>query len=712
MLIDTDRSSQFVALLFLIISVSFLPVGVYGQDGEVLTHAIEESQSKYNDLVFTAGLELIKKGEYEKASGLWYEAKERLTYPDYRIGQHFIRLVTEQKLKEFYPEACEMYFWGLGASDLNNKKAFLELELDFLKPILDGSRFSDLKKYLKEEDPELFEEIKLIWQSLDPTPLTEYNERLMEHWERIAYANEHFYLPEKNIFDDRYMPLIKYGLPDYKKHDYLTHNANQVGYLLSSRIASAQSFQAADDPVGNALLQKAKADLEHRIRELHYSANPEYEIWIYEGFNSSFENVIYLFGRQNGGRMRHYNSIDDFIPSRAYSMTQRNSFINVKFSGEDQTDVNDQDDLSSGISTPPAFPFTPAIIMQLMYYEQLSALDYFFGSRYNRMVSRYMDQTTGLSMSLAREFQNTNTGTMIELRRMAPVEKTAIDDKIFGIDLNAYEYNFLDDEARPYKKYFVSADIGDAAEYDQVFSGRSFNNRYMHRYEMMMGIVSRNESGRTVYKDSIEVPGSQLNTDVYYMFDFPVKNESDMIVLASELRDKYEEPESRAADDSPFLTSLKANGTLEIEPKLKDFQKDKIQVSDIIIGYPSGMRNNDFLNFEISHEKNIPAGLDLNVYYEIYNFNKEASEKAVYEVTYDIVKDPGKILGLFKGKKSAGSGSVTTTVETFDALYKQSLEIETAGIETGNYVLKMEIKDLKTGQVIEIKEPVNVIKNS
>ena len=718
MLTDTDKSKQIAAVFFLSFLALFLADGLYAQSGNVLTHAIEKPESRYNDLVFIAGLELIKKGEYEKASEVWYEAKDRIDTPDYRIGQHFIRLVTEQKLKEYYPEACEMYFWGLGTSELNDKKAFLEIELEFLKPILEGSNYSNLKKYLKEDDQEIFKDLKVIWQSLDPTPLTEYNERLMEHWERIAYANEHFYIPGKDVFDDRYVPLIKYGLPDYKKHDYLTHNANQVGFLLSSRISSAQSFQASNDPIGSALLQKAKADLEHKIRDLHYSANPEYEIWIYEGINTSFDNVIYLFGRQHGGRMRHYNSIDDFIPSRAYSMTDRNSFINVKFSEqqatntEDQTDINDQDNLSTGVSTPPAFPFTPAIIMQLMYYEQLSALDYFFGNRYDRMVSRYMDQTSGLSMSLAREFQNTNTGSMIELRRLAPVEQTAIDDKIFAVNLNAHGYNFLNEEAQPYKKYFVSADIGDAAEYDQVLSGRSFNNQFMHRYKLILGMISRSDEYGIIYKDSIEVPGSVLQTNKYYTFDIPTKNNNEKIVVASELRDKYEEAESRAADDSPFLASLKANGTLELEPGLKDFGTEEIQVSDIIFGYSSEKSNNEFLDFIISHEKEVPAGSDLNVYYEIYNFNKEANEKALYEVTYDIVKDSGKILGLFKGKKSAGTGSVTTTVETFDKVSRQNIEIETAGIKAGKYMLNMEIKHLKTGQVIEIKEPINVIKNS
>ncbi|MCB0281326.1 MAG: GWxTD domain-containing protein [Calditrichaeota bacterium] len=55
------------------------------------------------------------------------------------------------------------------------------------------------------------------WQMNDPLLLTEYNERLVEHYARVAYANLRFSVPEMGIIgwkSDRGKIFIKYGEPD------------------------------------------------------------------------------------------------------------------------------------------------------------------------------------------------------------------------------------------------------------------------------------------------------------------------------------------------------------------------------------------------------------------------------------------------------------------------------------------------------------------
>ncbi len=57
---------------------------------------------------------------------------------------------------------------------------------------------------------------QIFWRSKDPFYLTEINEREMEHFSRIAYANLRFSKPEKNIEGwqtDRGKVLIRYGDP-------------------------------------------------------------------------------------------------------------------------------------------------------------------------------------------------------------------------------------------------------------------------------------------------------------------------------------------------------------------------------------------------------------------------------------------------------------------------------------------------------------------
>ncbi len=53
------------------------------------------------------------------------------------------------------------------------------------------------------------------WRSQDPLPATLENERLLEHLERVAYAEEHFAYPERLTgFDDRGEVYVRYGKPD------------------------------------------------------------------------------------------------------------------------------------------------------------------------------------------------------------------------------------------------------------------------------------------------------------------------------------------------------------------------------------------------------------------------------------------------------------------------------------------------------------------
>lgn len=58
-----------------------------------------------------------------------------------------------------------------------------------------------------------------FWTSKDPFYLTEFNERELEHFSRVAYANLRFSKPDKHVEGwqtDRGKVIIRYGRPDYK----------------------------------------------------------------------------------------------------------------------------------------------------------------------------------------------------------------------------------------------------------------------------------------------------------------------------------------------------------------------------------------------------------------------------------------------------------------------------------------------------------------
>ncbi len=80
-----------------------------------------------------------------------------------------------------------------------------------------------LEPYLKDklntlDQSTLKQFINLFWKERDPLNLTPYNERLLEHYTRVAYSNLRFSVPELNLIGwktDRGKVVIRYGIPPH-----------------------------------------------------------------------------------------------------------------------------------------------------------------------------------------------------------------------------------------------------------------------------------------------------------------------------------------------------------------------------------------------------------------------------------------------------------------------------------------------------------------
>src|SRR6202034_3211918 len=85
------------------------------------------------------------------------------------------------------------------------------LEEDVVWIITDEERAA-FKQLSNDEERDNF--IEAFWQRRDPTPDTEENEYKEEHYQRIAYANEHFAAGIPGWKSDRGRIYIMYGKPD------------------------------------------------------------------------------------------------------------------------------------------------------------------------------------------------------------------------------------------------------------------------------------------------------------------------------------------------------------------------------------------------------------------------------------------------------------------------------------------------------------------
>lgn len=168
--------------------------------------------------------------------------------------------------------------------------------LESIEPILAPNRQKDLQFTEGESELEIYHEN--FWKSKDPFYLTEVNERKLEHFSRMAYANLRFSFPEKEIegwTTDRGKVFIRFGNPLYK---YRTRP--YIGtYVGGTR------------------------------NPLHHSK----EYWIYENFHFIFEDQYlsgnYAFAWEDGSQPDYkyvYEEMIEDVPDNYHVFPDSNLF--------------------------------------------------------------------------------------------------------------------------------------------------------------------------------------------------------------------------------------------------------------------------------------------------------------------------------------------------------------------------------------------------
>ena len=202
----------------------FVCLFVFFLSGIHSVHTTEDVNDSYEK-----GLVLRQNGEWEKALQVWITGAQTLRKQhksDLRIGVAFIELVTELKLHDYYEAACEIYLWSFQkAASVDNFES-VQKEVERLSVITTKKQSNLWRTLVNNKDPLIYEEINSFWFSKDPTPSTTKNERLIEHWERIAYARDNFTKANTTAYgtDDRGVIYVKFGNPTYKRDGILGTN--------------------------------------------------------------------------------------------------------------------------------------------------------------------------------------------------------------------------------------------------------------------------------------------------------------------------------------------------------------------------------------------------------------------------------------------------------------------------------------------------------
>ncbi|MGF1671691.1 MAG: GWxTD domain-containing protein, partial [Balneolaceae bacterium] len=593
------------------------------------------------------GLELEQQGKPEAALELWQGAAGQLEVPFLALATEYLRVATEHELQAYYRSASALYQWGLSGRDekvVEKNREALREELTRLEPLFGrkGNKtntFKQLERLLSENNPIIFEELRIFWERLDLTPGRLYNERLIEHWQRIAHARKHFTRKNDPPYgtDERGVAYVKYG-PPHRKADGILRAPRQKVINLCRQLGSCNDEELMADVI---------FDLQTR---------PYYEIWIYNRPEAEMRyNLLMIFGDKPAGGFDRIDVIEELIPSRAFTFTDRFNFLSLRRQ-------------AAGLGQSFEEFLTPGMILQWLYYEQLATTDFFFADRYSEIIFAY-DRADPGSGDVGKyqgpaEEQRARELTRENLAK-APSELSTYADEFPSIPLEIYQYRLLDDEDDPvFVTFFESspmqAVLGDVtANQDVMMAGSGDESedtageqlfswyRLTHGLQLRDGrwqLLSQSRQSPSVVLDPEE------NTPSTSVFVIPYLKETASQVFYAELENLH--PDSRPVAESLFPEQLRARHKLELPlPDPLPVTPGELIAGDLILGYQkAGQPPEDVLfDFVVSNRREIPEGENLVVHFEVYQLQTDASGIARFEVDYEI-RPRGGLFGWTKTK--------------------------------------------------------------
>ena len=180
------------------------------------------------------GLDPKMSAAYHRLAGLYFDA---------RLFDKMTALLEKAAAKV---ESAELFlFLGLARQHNGDPDAALQAyqqALALMSPA-DRALFYSLQTVLAPDSLKIYENAadsaqahmqKRFWKARDPLFLTAANERLLEHFGRIAYANLRYSFPEKNIAGwktDRGRALIRFGQPQSRTRTRADLGTSATGHV-------------------------------------------------------------------------------------------------------------------------------------------------------------------------------------------------------------------------------------------------------------------------------------------------------------------------------------------------------------------------------------------------------------------------------------------------------------------------------------------------
>lgn len=678
---------------------------------------------------YQQGLHLISEGAYQDALNLWIEEKARLSEKgeaDFRIGIAAIELITQQQLTRLYPLASAFYFWGLETRDIGRFHPYIDDELQRLQPIMSEPLHQELRAYLRERSPRVLAGIRGFFVQLDPVLTSNQNERLIEHWERIAHAREHFTRTRTTVYgtDDRGLIYVRYGAPDRIETGSFSMNVNDILHFAGEIINQQENERARDpaqgmqdEPAGlTGFIQNEifKDNLAKLIADnvLTQRISDRFEVWVYENRQwPGRRNVTFMFGvNAQTGSYGLQGSPEAFIPLSAFR--------------ERRMRLGD-------------FNFNVGPLVQLSMYKDLRFVDDTFMDIYYDYYDRLMSDQSIIQESSFSHLLHRYADELEAIRNLAP-QMSSVFDRFADIPLEVRQYRFLDDAGEPIELVFLysmphSRIVNDFNQFRQQSEDEEPEYHLRHSVSSFTGdwqLADRTHDFPPVFFDRLGPDGRMLPGASAFMVR-PVPGHSSFLLSATLFNEAYSALPLMASGSNnlaprvPRNILAESNRALELRSVQTPLSPDLPGFSDIIMGYQHTeltrdeqemLFRDDLIPFFVPSQNAIPAGTDLELFFDVYGLDllaeSEASRVITYRLRYqvDAEQQRSAIRRLFS-RSSTGTQATVLEMETTSVRANHLISIDTSDYLPGTYTVRITLLNAHDQPVAERSLSFDVLEN-
>ena len=674
---------------------------------------IELDESDPDDF-YTIGLEYINKGNWQDALNLWIEVRDSLRAigkSDFRIGRKFIEFTTTEELTHLYPLASEFYLWGLQPQDVNKIKNELLEEIEMLEPIIPEDIYTRWKNMATRDDLAVLSEIKGFWIEVNPVIDTAVNERLIEHWERIAYARKHFTRTKTTVYhtDDRGSIYIKMGEPDRIESGNFLQNNNTIQFI-AREILRQQHEQV--DGFGQDRISTQNQSFGERVSESYYLNNVSkaitdrvltqrisnnFEVWVYENQTVDLpENLLFIFGTDaNSGQYGLVSSPVDFIPLSAFRL-QRIRDANLHFN--------------------------TGAILQLSLYDDLKFVDDKFLDIYNDLFDRLMSDESIITESSTSYLMHRYSDELEAMRNAAPKQLSVYDRTLETFPIQTKTYRFFNDNLEPFHLLVASS-----TPHEIIIQDNSrFRNAFEHlepRYHLKHSLVVH-DSNWSRLQSLHDFPVISFDSDDITlqflpstsMFRLPgIDDDLHLKIYGSIINESLDEVQYGDKTDNFLVPDyIIGSGNVEL-PKSQlehDLNPVEFEVSDLVLGYRSDfeLENDLFIPFYIPAENILNTQVDLHFLFEVYNISRGADGFHNFQAEYQVVPQQtrSRISRLFTGSDPTYE-RITLYFESEDSISKNHISVDISEYRPGDYTLRLIITDEETEKQVIREEEFTIL---